>query len=110
MTSFYCGNHHKIPVALVVNNYGQHSPFYSCPYYYAEGRPEDEKMCINRLNFIDAEAIMETFSNIIEEDQKKGLEKNYINMEFDYKKIHAKVIKYEESTIWIEIYNKKAFK
>lgn len=62
-----------------------------------------------RLNFVDAENVLDVFSNIIEADEDENIYKDYTNFEFDYKQIHIKVLKYSPNgNIHLQIHNKKA--
>mgnify|MGYP000075122221 CR=1 FL=1 len=107
--NFYCSYRHEYPVKMEFNQ-GPHSLFYSCPKYYPQNRTADEPACPMRLNLVDAEAIVEKLSQVIESDIENNVEHNYRGYEFDYKMIHAKVIKYAPGEINIDIFNKKAIR
>jgi hypothetical protein len=105
---FYCSYRHE-PKEMQINDKGSHSLFYSCPKYYPENRTPDEQACPMRLNFVDAEAILNEISKKL--DDESGFDCNDITgEEFDYKAIHVKVLKYTPERIDIDIYNKKAIK
>ena len=107
-TTFCCNYRHEHPVDMQIIQ-GPASPFYACPKYYPENREAGEASCMMRLNFVDAENVLETFSSIIEKDEAEDLYKDYTNFEFDYKQIHVKVLKYSRiGKISLEILNRKA--
>lgn len=109
MTHFYCSHRHEIPIEMSYNE-GPHSLFYSCPKYYPDKREPGERACSNRLNFVDAENILNILSNMIEEDERNDKFCDYTNKEFDYKTIHIKVLRYETGRVDLEILNRKALK
>lgn len=109
ITDFYCSYRHDKPVKMGYNNNGL-TLFYSCPKYYPENREPGEPACPMRLNMVDAEGILDKFSKIIEEDEDKDIYRNYKNFEFDYKSIHVKVLKYENDSIHLDIFNRKALR
>jgi len=108
---FFCANNHD-PVEMTVHAGAENmSNFYSCPKYYEENRTENEHMCSMRLNFFDAEAVVEAFSKIIDEDMKNFNIKDYTGMKFKVKKvIDVKVKSYSEDRIDLIIYNRKIYK
>lgn len=107
-TNFYCSYRHA-PEKMILND-GPHSLFYSCPKYYPENREPNEVACPMRLNLYDAEGILETLSEIIEADLENGIEGDYTNLKFTYKKnIIVTVLKYKKNDhVDLDIYNKKA--
>lgn len=108
-TKFYCAYRHD-PIEMIIHD-GPHSPFYSCPKYYPDAREEGEKACPNRLNFIDAEGLLEKFSEIVSENIKNDIYQDYTGLEFDYKAIHVKVLEFKQSGVLkLIILNKKALK
>lgn len=107
-THFYCSYRHE-PTEMVINDKGDYSMFYSCPKYYPENRGEHEPACPMRLNFVDAEVILEEVSKKI--DDESGFDCiDITGDEFDYKSIHVKVLKYSPERVDLDIYNKKAIK
>lgn len=107
-TVFCCNYRHEHPIKMNVIQ-GPASPFYACPKYYPENREEGEPSCMMRLNFVDAEKVLDAFSDIIEKDEAENIYKDYTNYEFNYKQIHVKVIKYSRmGNIKLEIFNRKA--
>ena len=108
ITHFYCSYRHE-PTEMTINDKGPHSMFYSCPKYYPENRTNDEPACPMRLNFVDAEAILEEISKML--DDESGFDCiDLTNAEFDYKSIHVKVLKCTSNRIDLDIHNKKAIK
>ena len=108
-TKFYCSHRHEHPIEMSYNQ-GPHSLFYSCPKYYPENRGPDEPACPMRLNMVDAEGLLEKLSEYIEKDMEQDRIRDYTNLEFDYKQIHVKVLKYHDGKFKLYIYNKKAIK
>lgn len=108
-TNFWCSHRHEaIKMELIQ---GPMSLFYACPKYYPQNREPNERTCNMRLNLVDAEAILEKLSKIIEEDDNNGLNADYTNLEFDYKDIHITVLSYDKTgSIDLNILNKKAIK
>lgn len=107
-THFYCSYRHE-PIEMTINDKGDFSMFYSCPKYYLENRLKNEQACPMRLNFVDAEAILNEISRMT--DDESGFDCNDITgAEFDYKSIHVKVMNYTSERIDLDIYNKKALK
>ena len=108
MTTFYCGHGHKIPVQMEYKD-GPASMFYSCPRYYVdnENRP-GERSCANRLSFDDAEQIILKLSDKILEYEANGAVYDFTNYEFDYKRIHVKVLEYTPTGVKLEILNRRA--
>lgn len=108
-TNFWCSHRHQPEKMTLIQ--GPMSLFYACPKYYPENREEDERACTMRLNLVDAEAILEKLSKIIEEDDNNNINADYTNLEFDYKAIHVTVISYDKTGIInLNIYNKKAIR
>lgn len=107
--SIFCIHGHEEPIPMKIQQ-GPSSPFYACPKYFEQNREPGERPCGNRLNFIDAENLVAEFSRRVEEDIANGGMTDYTNMEFDYKLIHVKVLKYSEKEIKLGILNRKAFK
>lgn len=108
MTHFYCSYRHD-PVEMTINDKGDFGMFYSCPKYYPNNRTEDEQACPMRLNFIDAEGILEELSKKLEDDS--GFDcVDLTGEEFMYKNIRVKVIKQTSERIELDIYNKKALR
>ena len=66
-THFYCSYRHE-PVEMTINDKGDFSMFYSCPKYYPENRLENEQACPMRLNFVDAEAILNEISRMTDDE------------------------------------------
>lgn len=105
ITTFYCGHNHKEPVKLQIQQ-GINSLFYACPKYKKENRSDDERVCANRLNLINAQKIIEYYSDLIE---KEGFEKaNITGATYNFKTIHTKVIKHTLTQLDIEILDTKA--
>lgn len=108
----YCGNNHNTPIEFTVK--AGESPFYACPKYmlkdnkHPNGHTKDERACPNRLNFIDAQGIVEKFSDIVEKDIINDKNINYEGLEFKYKHYEIKVFKYTDNDIKISVINKKA--
>ncbi len=109
MTTFYCSYRHKEPVKMEIIQ-GPSSPFYACPKYYPQNREEGEPACPMRMNFVDAEGVLNKLSEIIDNDENNDIYKDYTNYEFDYKTIHIKVLKYKEGQIDLDIFNRKAMR
>lgn len=86
------------------------SMFYSCPKYYPENRDKIERACSNRLNFNDAEAIINKVSDIIETDIRNNKFINYEGYKFKHKTIECKILHYSEDKLTIGIINKKAMR
>ena len=96
-TEFYCSYRHEPKKMTIIQ--GPSSLFYACPKYYPENRSKDEPACPMRLNLIDAQAILEEFSKMIENDEELGIECNYANKEFTYKMIKVKVIAIQKENL-----------
>lgn len=110
-THFYCGHRHKEPVEMYFKDgVAGNSMFYACPKYYPENREEGERACSNRLNFVDAEGIINKLSDIIEEKEMSGEIFDFTNLKFRYKAIDVKVLSYSPSKVELEIVNKKALR
>lgn len=110
--TIYCNNKHEKPIEFYVKE-GQ-SPFYACPKYmlkdekHPNGHTKDERACPNRLNFIDAQGIVEKFSDIVEEDLLSNENINYEGLEFKYKHYIINVLEYTDKSIKLGILNKKS--
>lgn len=105
--TFYCGHNHSKPVKMELQE-GPSSVFYACPKYKPENREPGERACGNRMNLINAQKLVEHYSQKLEEFGLEG--GNLTNYEWDYKTIHAKVLKQNDHKINIEILDKKAIK
>lgn len=108
-TCFCCGYRHETPVEMMFNDRGE-SLFYSCPKYYPQNRTPEEQACPNRMTTIDAEGIINKFSEIIENDLANNKDVNYTGFMFKYKTIDVKIINYSPDKIKIQVINKKALK
>lgn len=105
---FYCSYRHG-PVEMTINDKGSHSMFYSCPKYYPQNRSPDEQACPMRLNFVDAEAILEKISEMT--DDASGFDcVDITGAEFKYKAIMVKVLRSTPERLDLDICNKKAIK
>ena len=110
-TKFICSHRHSPAEMTIHDGANGASPFYSCPHYYAENRaPKEDRACPMRLNFVDAEGILDKFSSIVNNDISNDIIKNYANYEFDYKAIHVKVMKFTDKELIMDIFNKKALR
>lgn len=108
-TTFYCGHGHEMPIEMYYKD-GPLSMFYACPKYYPENRTKNERACSNRLNFVDAEAIIEKFSAIIEEKEADNTFFDFTNFSFKYRSIEVKVLEYSLDSVKLQIINRKALK
>ena len=107
---FYCLKHTK-PIGMIVKE--GVSLFYACPKYMQkdEDNPDgyekdQERACANRLSFDDASNIIFKFNKIVEESLLNNVIQDFNNYEFDYKKIHIKILKYSDNHLDIGILNK----
>lgn len=108
-TKFICSYRHNPSELTIHEGANGASPFYSCPHYYKENREEgEERACPMRLNFIDAENLLNEFSKKMNEDMKNNIVRDYTGTIIKYKKIEAKVIKYDDNEMVLDIMNKKA--
>lgn len=109
-TKFICSYRHEPTEMTIHEGINGASPFYSCPHYYEENRAKDEtRACPMRLNFVDAEALLDAFSNAVEKDIAEDKVRDYSGYEYDYKTIHADVINYNDKELNLNVYNKKSF-
>lgn len=111
-TKFMCAYRHKPSEMTIHEGINGSSPFYSCPHYYAENRADDEnRACPMRLNFYDADKILDEFSKIINKDLSEDVVMDYTGKTFKYKQIDVTVSKYKENEeLEFTILNKKALK
>lgn len=107
-TDFCCGYRHD-PIPMIFNERGE-TLFYSCPKYYPENREPNEQACPMRMNTVDAEGILDKFSEIIEKDMAEGKDVDYTNYKFKYKMIDVEILSYSPDKIKIKILNKRALK
>ena len=112
--NFYCDNH-KEPIPFIVqqgvqSQAGSFSSFYACKKYNKQEREENEKPCLNRLNFFDAEAIVKEISKKLADAEFNGIEINLTNMNFKTKNIDVRILKHTSDKIDVAILNRKVFK
>lgn len=112
---FYCINNHKEPIEMVIKE--GRSLFYACPKYMMkdDNHPDgyvrgEENACANQLSFDDASNVIFALDKIISESMLSGEMQDYKNMEFDYKQIHVKVLKYSQDRLDLGILNKRTVK
>ncbi len=111
---FFCTNRHDTPVAMIVAN--GNSPFYACPKYmrldtaHPNGHTPDERACPNRISFVDAQRIVECFSEQITEDLANMEVVDYTGYEFTFKRHRVKVLKYKDDDIRLCILNQEALR
>ena len=109
----YCPNHEQ-PIEFVPRE-GE-TTFYGCPKYFKQdekhpdGWDENDHMCLNRLNFNDAQDIVAKLSETIEGSLVSGEMIDFTNYTFDFKYYTVRVLKYspKDMEIKLSIVNKSS--
>ncbi len=104
-----CGNHQGEEILMDLKQ-GPSSLFYSCPKYYPENREDGEKACVNRINLVDFEKIVDILSEEVEKGLLNGQIVNLQNFTFKVKASEITVLEHTKGSIKIKILNKKALK
>ena len=105
-----CGNHDTEDVVMDIKE-GPSSPFYACPKYYPENRTSDERACVNRINMIDFEKMLDHVQDNILEMEAQGTQGNLLHQKWKYKSIEFEIIGYDpHGKIKIKMINRKALR
>lgn len=105
-----CGNHGENTSIKMDLKQGPSSLFYSCPKYYPENRKPGEKACVNRVNLIDFQKIVEMMSEEIEQAESTGNRICLTNRVFKVRYTEVTVLKHSKEHIVIKLLNKQAIK
>lgn len=105
-----CGNHHKKEVVMNLKE-GPSSLFYACPKYYPENRLPEERACVNRLNLVDFERMLDHISRKIMDNMERDIAVNLTGYQFkDKKGTQYKILLHTDEEIKIEVLNRRAIK
>lgn len=105
-----CGNHHKEEVIMDLKS-GPMSLFYACPKYYPENRTKEERACVNRLNLVDFEKMLDHMTKKIEDDMDQNIETNLTGYQYrDRKGTQYTVLEHSKDDLKIEVLNRRALK
>lgn len=110
-TSFYCMcDRHESPIPMVFKE--GNSLFFACPKYmladeqHPDGHERTEPACSNRLSYSDAEKIVSTLSDKVQDSIMEGEICDFTGYNFTVRKIKARVLKYKDDDIRIGVINK----
>ena len=103
----YCGNNHDELVELQPVQ-GPLSLFYACPKYYEQNREKNEKMCDNRLNLNDYNALVEHLTKIISEAEEENMILDLTGYKWKNKGVSYEIFKYSDISIKVKVYSTKS--
>ncbi len=105
----YCLNHEK-PERMVIQE-GPNSAFYACPKYKRENVADGEKLCNNRLNFVDYTNAIEKIHSILMKADENDESPVLTNLQWkDRKGTIYKVLSDKNGLLKIGVLNKQAMK
>lgn len=108
-----CGNHGEDTSIEMIPHDGAEGLdlFYSCPKYYPDNRPADERPCGNRINLVEYQAAVEHISDVLEENESMGGSVDLRGHKWTNKKgIQFEVIAHKRDKIVVKCLNTRALR
>jgi hypothetical protein len=109
-TKVICGNHPVEEQEEMVIQQGAYSLFYACKHYNNGQYTKDTIPCLNRINLIEYEKMLEHLSNEIIEADERNEVPNLTNHTWKQKNTTFTVVEHNQKGIVVRMLNEAALK